>query len=298
MSNFATLKKNSSDLSRLTKEIEKINSPQSEREEDSRFWQPTVDSAGNGSAIIRFLPAPAVDGDEGIPWVRVFSHAFKGPTGQWYFENSLTTLNQQDPVSEFNSTLWNASQNDDSPERKQARDQKRKLAYISNIMVISDPKHPENEGKIFLYKYGKKIFDKISALTDPEFEGDIPVNPFSFWEGANFRMKIKNVAGYRNYDDSSFAKTSALPGTDEELEEIWKKEYSLLAFVAPDQFKSYDALKDRLNVVMGTGRGNPAAGRYKAAETANVSETVDSNEDEMDDADTENLKYFEELARA
>src|SRR5665213_4259944 len=193
MSDFKTMKKSSSDISRLTKEIEKLNSPNSN--EDERFWQPQVDKAGNGSAIIRFLPAPAVDGDDALPWVRVFRHAFKGPTGKWYFENSLTTLNQNDPVSEFNSGLWNKSDDDKGPERTQARIQKRKLEYISNILVVSDPKAPGNEGKVFLYKYGARIFDKIQKAMVPDIDDGIPedewpepIKVFDFWEGANFRF--------------------------------------------------------------------------------------------------------------
>lgn len=293
MSNFASLKKSSEDISRLTKEIEKINSPQTERESDDRFWQPQVDKAGNGSAVIRFLPAPAVDGDDALPWVRLFSHGFKGPTGKWFFENSLTTLNQKDPVSEYNTTLWNSNNDDASPERKQARDQKRKLHYISNILVVSDPKAPENEGKVRLYKYGKKIFDKIQAAMSPEFAEDTPVKVFSFWEGANFRLKVRNVAGYRNYDESSFAAISAVPGTDAELEEIWKKEYSLKAFVAPDQFKSYADLKARLEEVLELNTGNPAAARAKVAQEQ-VRTTVDAVED-MDDSDPD-LAFFKDLA--
>lgn len=258
MVDFSALKKSSADISRLTKEIEKLNTNPSNATEDTRFWQPEVDKAGNGFAVIRFLPAPAVDGDDALPWVRVFSHAFKGPTGKWYIENSLTTLNQKDPVSEYNTTLWNASSDDNSPQRKQARDQKRKLTYISNILVISDSKHPENEGKVFLFKYGKKIFDKISALMNPEFEGDEPVNPFDLWNGANFKLKIKNVAGYRNYDASEFDRVSSIKGTDEELEAIWRSEYSLKEFLDPKNFKSYDELKRQLDSVLAAGPKVPS----------------------------------------
>ena len=193
MVNFATLKKSSGSIERLAKELEKLNAPATERKEDDRFWQPEVDKSGNGMAVIRFLPASAVDGDDGLPWVRIFNHGFKGPSGKWYIENSLTTLNQKDPVSEFNTQLWNASSEDTSPQRKQAREQKRRLTYISNILVISDPKHPENEGKIKLFRYGKKIFDKISMLMDPEFEGDTAINPFDLWKGCNFKIGRAHV---------------------------------------------------------------------------------------------------------
>ena len=196
MVNFATLKKNSGNLSTLVKEIEKLNAP-AEKQEDNRYWQPEVDKAGNGVAIIRFLPAPAVDGEDSLPWVRIWNHGFKGPTGKWYIENSLTTFNQKDPVSEYNSQLWNSTNDDNSPARKQAREQKRRLTYISNIYVVSDPKNPENEGKIFLYRYGKKIFDKISLLMNPEFDGDEAINPFDLWNGANFKLKIRMVEGYQ-----------------------------------------------------------------------------------------------------
>lgn len=293
MTTFSSLKKSSNDISRLTKEIEKINAPQSDRESDARFWQPQVDKAGNGSAIIRFLPEPAVDGDDALPWVRLFSHAFQGITGKWYFENSLTTLNQKDPVSEYNTALWSKSDSDESPERKQAREQKRKLTYISNILVVSDPKNPEVEGKVFLFRYGKKIFDKIEAALDPEFEGDTPIKVFNFWEGANFRMKIRQVGGYRNYDESSFANPSPVPGTDEELEAIWKKEYSLKEFVAPDQFKSYADLKVKLNDVLGEGTGNPEAGRAQVAK-ANERKAVEPDI-ETESTNDEDLSFFKSL---
>jgi len=249
MANFAALKKSSDTLSRLTKELEKTTSSESKAGDD-RFWVPEVDKSGNGSAIIRFLPASAVDGDDALPWVRLFNHGFKGPSGKWYIENSLTSLGQKDPVSEYNSMLWNSTSDDNSPERKQARNQKRRLTYISNIMVISDPKNPQNEGKVFLYKYGKKIFDKITLLMNPEFEGDDAVNPFDFWKGANFKMRIRNVEGYRNYDMSQFETPSALDSDDEKLEAIWNKEYSLKEFIDPSQFKPYDELKKKLNDVL------------------------------------------------
>lgn len=250
MVNFANLKKSSSALDRLNKEIEKVNTPSDKKSGDDRFWKLDRDKSGNGSAIIRFLPAPAVDGDDALPWVRIFNHGFKGPTGKWYIENSLTTLNQKDPVSEYNSQLWNQSTDDNSPSRKQAREQKRRLQYISNIMVISDTKNPDNEGKIFLFKYGKKIFDKITLLMNPEFEGDTPVNPFDFWKGANFKLRIRTVDGYPNYDQSVFDPIKAVSEDDSELESIWKREYSLKEFIDPSNFKSYSELKSHLNTVL------------------------------------------------
>lgn len=301
MSNFSSLKKSSQDLSRLAKEIEKINQPAtSERTEDTRFWKPEVDKSGNGQAIIRFLPAPAVDGDDALPWVRIFDHGFKGPSGKWYIENSLTTLNQKDPVSEYNSELWNASSDDNSPQRKQARLQKRRLSYISNILVISDPKNPENEGKVFLFKFGKKIFDKITQAMNPEFEGDKPLNPFDMWAGANFKLRIRNVEGYRNYDMSQFDAPTAINSDDEKLEKIWKSEHSLKEFVDPKNFKSYEELKKRLNEVLELDK-SPAAARANA-------KPVEIDDDEVPfkaaaqrksvpvSDDDDDLSYFKSLA--
>ena len=253
MSNFASLKKSSADLGRLTREIEKINAPaESGSREDNRFWQPEVDKAGNGYAVIRFLPAPAVDGDDALPWVRIFNHGFKGPTGKWYIENSLTTLGQKDPVSEYNSQLWNSTSDDSSPARKQVREQKRRLTYISNILVVTDTKNPENEGKVFLFKYGKKIFDKITLAMNPQYEDEKPLNPFDFWNGANFKIKIRQVEGYRNYDLSSFdAPSPLMDGDDAKLEKVWKSEYSLNEFLEAKNFKPYEELKRKLNDVLG-----------------------------------------------
>ena len=238
---FADLKKKSN-LSFLQKELEKTVSG---RQVDERFWKPEVDASGNGYAVIRFLPAPE---GETVPWAKVYSHAFQGPGG-WYIENSLTTLGDKDPVGEVNRRLWN----DGTEEGKDvARRQKRKLSYYSNIQVIKDPKHPENEGKTFLYKYGKKIHDKILAAMQPEFQDETPINVFDLWEGANFKLKIKKVAGFWNYDSSEFDSVSALSSDDTELEATWKQEHSLEAFVARDQFKSYEDLEKRLQLVLGS----------------------------------------------
>lgn len=250
MANFASLKKTSGNLERLSKEIEKMNSG-GDREGDDRFWNVERDKNGNGSAVIRFLPCPAVDGGEDLPWVRFFDHSFKGPDGKWYIENSLTTLNQKDPVSEHNSKLWNSTTDDNSWQRKLARARKRRLRYVSNIYVISDPKHPENEGKVFLFRYGKKIFDKISFLMNPEFEDQVATNPFDFWKGANFKLRIRTVDEYPNYDQSVFDPSSPLLGDDDAMEEIWKKEYSLKEFIDPSKFKSYEELKKRFEEVTG-----------------------------------------------
>ena len=228
---------------KLVKEVEKMSTGSSGA--DDRFWKPEMDKTGVGSAVIRFLPAP--DGED-LPWVKMYSHAFQGPGG-WYIENSLTTVGQKDPVSEYNRELWNSGSEKD---KETVRKQKRKLNYYSNIYVVKDPAHPENEGKVFLFKFGKKIFDKILNSMQPEFEDEEPINPFDFWTGANFRMKIRKVEGYWNYDKSEFDRSSALLDDDDALEAIWKKEYSLSAIVAPDQFKSYDELKKRLDYVLGT----------------------------------------------
>jgi hypothetical protein len=298
MSNFSALKKSSADIGRLTREIEKINAPQSnDREADNRFWTLTRDKAGNGSAVIRFLPAPAVDGDDALPWVRYFDHGFKGPTGKWYIENSLTTIGQKDPVSEYNSALWNASSDDASWQRKQARDQKRRLHYVSNIMVIKDPSNPENEGKVFLFKFGKKIFDKITLAMNPQYPDDPVVNPFDLWKGANFKLRTRMVAGYLNYDQSTFEAPSALSDDDAELEKVWKSEYSLKEFVDPKNFKTYDELKKRLDEVLGDATVAPAATPKAATPSFDPPKARKSVEDTPPfDTDDEDLNYFKGLA--
>jgi hypothetical protein len=246
---FSDLKKQSrlgSLTSKLTKEIEKMNKTGGGGA-DERLWKLDVDKAGNGYAVIRFLPAP--DGEE-LPWAKVYSHAFQGPGG-WYIENSLTTNGGKDPVSEYNRILWNSGADED---KEQARKQKRKLTYIANIYVVKDPNNPANEGQVFLYKFGKKIFDKITAAMQPEFEDEEAIDPFDFWQGANFKLKAKNVAGYRNYDSSEFAAQGALLDDDDAMEAIWKKQHSLEEFVKPDQFKTYEELEKRMNAVL-----NPSA---------------------------------------
>jgi hypothetical protein len=246
VASFKDLKRSSKDLySKILTETNKMQSSGGGNQPDTRFWQPEVDKAGNGYAVIRFLPAPK---GEDLPWVRVFSHGFQGPGG-WYIENSLTTLNQKDPVGEFNTTLWNRG---DEAGKEQARKQKRRLTYYSNIYVVKDPAHPENEGKVFLYRYGKKIFDKINDMMSPEFQDEDPVNPFDMWEGANLKLKIRNVEGYRNYDKSEFDSASPLSEDDDELEKIWGSEYSLNEFMDPKNFKSYAELKAKLTRVLGS----------------------------------------------
>ena len=247
---FADLKKQSklgSLTQKLVKEVEKMNNTGGSG--DERVWKLECDKSGNGYAVIRFLPAP---NGEDLPFVKLYSHAFQGPGG-WYIENSLTTLGQKDPVSEYNTLLWN---NGTDAGKDAARKQKRKLTYYSNIYVVKDPANPANEGKVMLFKYGKKIFDKLTAAMQPEFEDEEAIDPFDFWQGANFKLKAKNVAGYRNYDSSEFAAQSALLDDDDAMEAIWKKQYSLAEIVASDQFKDYDALKKRLDYVLGN-KGTP-----------------------------------------
>ena len=241
---LAALKKQNS-LDSLLGAAQKESAPQEKKSYvDERLWKPVMDKSGNGYAVIRFLPAPE---GEDMPWAKVWNHAFQGPTGQWYIENSLTTVGQNDPVSEYNSKLWNSGVESD---KEIARKQKRKLQYYSNIYVVKDPANPQNEGKVFLYRYGKKIFDKIMEAMQPAFQDETAVNPFDFWEGANFKLKLRKVDGYWNYDKSEFADPSALFDNDEEIEALWKTEYSLADFTAASNFKSYDELKTRLDAVL------------------------------------------------
>ena len=258
---FSNLKKQSSLgnlTAKLVKEVEKLNTNSNS---DDRLWKPELDKSGNGYAVIRFLPAP--DGEE-LPWAKMYSHAFQG-LGGWYIENSLTTIGQKDPVSEYNRELWNSGNEAD---KETVRKQKRKLSYYANIYVVKDSANPSNEGQVFLYKFGKKIFDKIMAAMQPEFEDEQPINPFDFWQGANFKLKIKKVAGYWNYDSSEFDRPGALLDDDDALEALWKKEYSLAALTAADQFKSYEDLKKRLDYVLGN-KGTP---RFQDQETVEEEE--------------------------
>lgn len=243
---FAELKKSSKNsISKLTAELAKLNPSQQTYNDDAdEFWRPSVDKVGNGESIIRFLPAHA---GEDFPFVRIFTHGFKGPTGSWYIENSRTTIGENDPVGELNTTLWNSGSEED---KQQARDQKRKLSYISNVYIIKDKLEPENEGKVRKFRYGKKIFDKLNAMMNPEFDDEEAVNPFDLWEGANFRMRIKQVDGYRNYDSSKFDEPAPLFDNDDEMEAVWKQTFSLNAHVSPDQFKTYDELKAKLYRVL------------------------------------------------
>jgi hypothetical protein len=289
--------KRSNSLDKLLGEVQKQNAPQEKKSyKDDRLWKPELDKSGNGYAVIRFLPA--VEGED-MPWAKVYNHAFQGPTGQWYIENSLTTIGQKDPVSEMNSAYWNTGIESD---KEIARKQKRKLQYFSNIYVVSDSKHPENEGKVFLFRYGKKIFDKIMASMQPEFEDETPVNPFDFWEGANFKLKIRKVAGYWNYDSSEFEKPSAIFDNDAQIEEVWKTQYGLAEYSASTNFKSYEELKTRLNTVLS---GSVTVGNVAEkmedepvadakVDTKPVDNTPTSEVDKTDDDDT--MDYFQKLA--
>ena len=298
---FKDLKKQSSLgslTSKLVKEVEKMNNGGGGG--DDRLWKPELDKTGNGYAVLRFLPAPE---GEDIPWAKVYSHAFQGPGG-WYIENSLTTTGGKDPVSQYNRELWNSGNESD---KDVVRRQKRKLSYYANIYVVKDPTNPQNEGGVFLYKFGKKIFDKVMEAMQPEFEDESPINPFDFWQGANFKFKIVKKDGYWNYDKSEFDAVSPLLEDDDALEALWKKQYSLAAVTAADQFKSYDDLKKRLDYVLGhkkparrfdeevanedndRGSFTPSFETRKAEAT--VTAAVSSSNDE-DDA----LKYFQKLA--
>ena len=288
--------RNQSSLDKLLAQVQKDETPTTDKKSyvDERLWKPQVDKAGNGYAVIRFLPASK---DEEMPWVRVWNHAFQGPTGQWYIENSLTTINQKDPVSEYNTQLWNSGVESD---KEIARKQKRKLQYYSNIYVVSDSVNPSNQGKVFLFRYGKKIFDKLSEAMQPAFEDETPINPFDLWEGANFKLKIRKVDGYWNYDKSEFDKPSKLNDNDDEMEKIWNTQYSLKDFTAPSNFKSYDELKTRLDAVLtGSVTTGKSAAQMVDEDSADFKPTFKSEPapelasvSEDDDA----MNYFEKLA--
>jgi hypothetical protein len=289
---FETLKSSSSNFDKLTKALESNLNPEDQtnknKYQDDRFWKPELDKTGNGYAVIRFLPA--VEGEE-LPWQRVWSHAFQGPGG-WYIENSLTTLNQKDPVSEENTRLWNTGVDSD---KEIARKRKRKLSYYSNILVVSDPKHPENEGKVFLFKFGKKIFDKITEAMQPAFEDEAAINPFDFWKGANFKLKIRKVDGYWNYDKSEFETPTAVASDDNAIKEIWAKQYALKPFLAADNFKTYDELKEKLNRVLAGARNAETVDKTDLPPQSNgKAKSMNDSVDASDDDDT--MSYFSKLA--
>lgn len=267
------------------------STPEKKSYVDERIWKPTVDKAGNGYAVLRFLPA--AEGND-LPWVRYWDHGFKGPTGQWYIEKSLTSIGQQDPVSESNSKLWNSG---DDRDKDIARERKRRLHYVSNVLVESDPSNPANEGQVFLFVYGKKIYDKVMDVMQPEFADEDPINPFDFWGGASFKLKIRNVEGYRNYDKSEFASPSALSDSDDELEEIYDRIYDLNEFADPDQYKSYDELAARLALVLGEANNKgftPELARVEEPAPAKVAPAPEPVSADAEEDDT--MSYFAKLA--
>jgi hypothetical protein len=290
---IAALKRSKSNLDTLVSELSKVAEPQKQKNSyaDDRFWKPELDKSGNGYAVFRFLPA--VKGED-LPWARLWSHAFQGPGG-WYIENSLTTLNKKDPVSESNSLLWNSGVEAD---KEIARKRKRKLSYVAYILVVSASKHPENEGKVFLFKFGKKIFDKITEAMNPAFEDEKAVNPFDFWEGANFKLKIRKVDGYWNYDKSEFEPVSKLKDTDDEINKIWQSQYALKAFIDPSNFKSYDELKEKLNKTLTGQRSTESVEDIDLPPVSNDIPTSSNNSVEKVESSngSDDLSYFSKLA--
>ena len=291
--------KKSSSLDKLLNAVKEDSAPQEKKSyKDDRLWKPEMDKSGNGYAVIRFLPA--VDGED-LPWAKVWNHAFQGPTGQWYIENSLTTIGQKDPVSEHNTRLWNTGLESD---KEIARKQKRKLQYFANIYVVSDSTHPENDGKVFLYRFGKKIFDKIMEAMQPAFEDEKPINPFDFWEGAIFKLKVRKVDGYWNYDKSEFADASPFLDDDDAIETVWKKQYPLAEHTAATNFKSYDELKTRLDAVLSgtvsvgnvTDELNDSPIVAPKVDTKPVESSVPESSEENEEENT--MAYFEKLANA
>ena len=292
---FETLKSSSSNFDKLTKALETNLKPEDQsnkrKYDDDRFWKPELDKTGNGFAVIRFLPAVE---NEDLPWQRVWSHAFQDKGG-WYIENSLTTLSQKDPVSEENTRLWNTGLDSD---KEIARKRKRKLSYYSNIMVVSDPKHPDNEGKVFLFKFGKKIFDKITEAMQPAFDDEQPINPFDFWKGANFKLKIRKVDGYWNYDKSEFESVSQVAVDDEKIKGIWKQQHALKPFVDPSNFKTYDELKEKLNrVITGDRNASTVENANLPPQTNGVAKAEVTPQPEASDDGDDTLSYFSKLAQ-
>ena len=293
---FSALKKQSN-LNALLDEFQKQSSPETKSFDDDRFWKPEMDKSGNGFAVIRFLPAP--EGEE-IPWIRMFSHSFQGPGG-WYIENSLTTINKNDPVGEMNRRLWNSGSEAD---KETARKQKRKLSYYTNIYVVADPKHPENEGKVFLYKFGKKIFDKVMEAMQPQFEDETPVNPFDLWKGANFKLKIRKVDGYWNYDKSEFDAPAPLHEDESVMEAAYNAEHKLKPFHEVSNFKTYDELKEKMERVLGENRDNRTAEQIAQDVEDSFSDPEVSKPPfdggtpmtESADSPSDTMKYFEKLA--
>ena len=290
---FETLKRNKgANISKILEAAKANNTGETKSYVDDRIWKPTVDKAGNGYAVIRFLPGK----DGSIPFVRYWDHGFKGPTGLWYIENSLTSIGQTDPVGELNSKLWNSGIDAD---KEKARSQKRRLHYVTNIMVVSDPSAPQNEGKVYLYKFGKKIFDKIYDQMNPEFADETPIDPFDFWEGADFKLKIRNVEGYRNYDKSEFSTPAALlEGSEEKLKDVYENMHDLTEFTNPKNYKTYDELKAKLMRVLGEEAN---AGAFLVKEEIKMNDPVPAMEpvtaEEVSTEDEDTMSYFAKLAK-
>ena len=287
---FADLKKKSGSFEKLQAELDKVNNPVTSFADD-RFWKPELDKSGNGYAVIRFLPQPT---GEDLPWVRIWSHAFKGPGG-WYIENSLTTQNKKDPVSEYNTELWNSGLESD---KDTARKQKRILKYYSNILVVSDAKHPENEGKVFLFRFGKKIFDKLTEAMSPEFDDETALNPFDFWAGANFKLKVRKVDGFWNYDKSEFEAVSPLLDTDEALETVYQSEYPLKPFHEDSNFKSYSELKEKMERTLGEAVDNRTAEQVASDMDVTTEPPFDGGKPITSGGASDTMEYFEKLATA
>jgi len=300
---FANLKRNRNSIDKLVQAAQSAGGGEQPSYKDDRLWKPTIDKLGNGYAVVRFLPA--AEGQD-LPWTRYWDHGFKGPTGKWYIERSLTTLGQEDPVGKLNSKLWNMSDDDKSETRKQARDQKRRLHYVANVLVISDPANPDNEGKVFMYQFGKKIFDKLMDAMQPQYADETPMNPFDFWVGANFKIKIRKVDGWVNYDKSEFDSPSEVYGGDEtKLEGLYNSLHDLGEWTDPKNFKSYAELERKLNEVLGqeavltpqqeVSLGNQSASRtIREAPPKNIEEMA--SEDDESDEQEDVTSYFARLA--
>jgi len=292
MADFSKLKKSSSNLDKLSKAIESLNQNSESNSSDDNYWKPELDKSGNGYAVIRFLPEPPADGDEGLPWVKVFRHGFQGPGG-WLIDDCRTTNNDKCPVCEHNTNLWNSGI---EANKKIARDQKRKLSYISNIYVVEDPKRPENNGKVFLFKYGKIIFDKINGAMNPEFEDEKPMNPFDLWKGANFKLKIRKVDGYQNYDKCEFDSPAALLDDDDTLEKVWKSEYSLKEIIDPSKFKSYEQVKARLDKVLGLDGGSSFPQTTVEDAEPVIKKVAPKAAPSLEESEDDDMDYFAKLA--
>jgi len=291
---FESLKTSSSGFDKLTKALEENLNPEDSKNknkyQDDRLWKPELDKTGNGYAVLRFLPATS---GEDMPWVRLWSHAFQGPGG-WYIENSLTTLGHKDPVSEENTRLWNTGVESD---KGIARNRKRKLSYYSNVLIVSDPAHPENEGQVKLFKFGKKIFDKITEAMQPEFDDETPINPFDFWKGANFKLKIRKVDGFWNYDKSEFEGVSAIADNDDSIKAIWEKQYPLKPFLDASNFKSYEELKEKLNrVITGTKSTDTVENVDLPSTSTGTVQSKDSASTASASDSDDTLDYFSKLA--